>query len=136
MTIQFMFIGDGIRRILEIFCKNFNFRLRGYPSSLRILTHQLQFMGDCTMGVARIFFGGGHIFKKFSKNFLKNFQKQSTKFQKNLKNFQKNYKNFVKKIAKNGFPSIFFKKFNKPSIQFLRVWTKNAICRQFLRKFS
>ena len=51
------------------------------------------------MGVARIFSGGGHFFKKFSKN------------------MQKNYKNFVKKIAKNGFLSIFFKKFNKPSIQ-------------------
>ena len=31
------------------------------------------------------------------------------------------------------FLRIFFKKFNKPSIQFLRVCTKNAICRKFLR---
>ena len=30
----------------------------------------------------------------------------------------------------------FFKKFNKPSIQFLRVWTKNAFSLEILRKFS
>ena len=34
------------------------------------------------------------------------------------------------------FWAYFLKKFNKPSIQILRVWTKNAICRKFVRKFS
>ena len=41
----------------------------------------------------------------------------------------------LRKLLKLIF-SIFFKKFNKPSIRFLRVWTKNATCRIFLRKFS
>ena len=103
------------------------------------------------MGVARIFFfgGGGETFfqkflkkflKKYAKNFLKNLVKIFKKFQKNFpklsKKVQKNYKNFVKKIAKNGVLSIFFKKFNKPSIPFLRVWTKKASCRKFLENFG
>ena len=74
------------------------------------------------------------IFKKFQKifkNIQQNFKKIIKNFPKFLKKFQKNYKNFVKKIAKNGFLSIFFTKFNKPSIPFLRVWTKNAIGRKF-----
>ena len=58
-------------------------------------------------GRSQDFFRGEHFFKKF---------------QKILKN--------IKKISK------IFKKINKPSIQFMRVWTKNAICRKFLRKFS
>ena len=108
------------------------------------------FMRDSSwhfMGVARIFFGGGTLFQKICKKFCKNFQKNYKNIQQNFKKlkkifpkfskkFQENYKNFVKKIANNGFVSIFFKKFNKLSIQFLRVWRKNAICRKFLRKFS
>ena len=76
------------------------------------------------MGVARIFFGGGTLFQKIFEIYAKIFKKFSTKIT----------KKFVKKIAKNGFLRIFFKKCNKPSIQFLRVWTKNAICREFLEK--
>ena len=94
------------------------------------------------MGVARIFSEGGNtfsknfqkickkIFIKFSKDFVKIFKKLK-KIQKYSTQFQKNYKNFVNKIAKNGFLIIVFKKFKKPSIQFLRVWTLNAICRKF-----
>ena len=86
------------------------------------------------MGVARIFFrGGGNTFKK---NMQKIFKKFSEICKKIFKIFLKIFKKFVKKIAKNGFLSIFFKKFNKPSIQFLRVRTKNAICWKFVRKFS
>ena len=51
-------------------------------------------------------------------------------------NFPKNYKKCVQKIAKNGFLIIFIEKFNKPSIQFLRVWTKNTNPLEILRKFS
>ena len=39
-------------------------------------------------------------------------------------------------MLKIDFLSIFFKKFNIPSIQFLRVWTKNAYSLEILRKFS
>ena len=46
------------------------------------------------MGVARIFSGGGHFFKKFSKNIQK-YEKNSIKIQKNfLKKFDKNEKIF------------------------------------------
>ena len=72
------------------------------------------------------------IYKKFIK-FLKNFVKIYKKFS---KIFNKITKKIVKKIAKNGFFSLFFEKFNKPSIPFLRVWTKNAICTKFLRTFT
>ena len=96
-----------------------------------------------THGSSQDFFGGEHFFKKFSKickEIFKNLVKIFKIFQKRFsKNFQKysseTYKNFAKKIAKNGFLSIFFTKFHKPSIHFLRVWTKNAICSKFLRKF-
>ena len=39
-------------------------------------------------------------------------------------------------MLKIDFLSIFFKKFNKPSIQFLRVWTKNTNSLEILRRFS
>ena len=73
------------------------------------------------MGVARVFSGEEHFFKKFSKNIQKIFRKSQKKFR--------------KKITKNGFFSIFFKQFNKPSIQFLRVWTKNASTGKFRENF-
>ena len=57
--------------------------------------------------VAGIFFEGGH-FLKLSKNFLR-------------------------KLRIMHYFSIFFKKFNKPN--FFRVWKKNAICWEILRKF-
>ena len=90
-------------------------------------------MTNTSMGVARIFFrGGGTISKKFSKNVVKNFVKILKKFakifkkiQKFFKKISKIFKNFQKyffiKMLKIDFLSIFFKKFNKPSIQFLRV---------------
>ena len=58
------------------------------------------------------------MFKKFCQN-VKKISKQFSKIFKKI--FNKITKRFVKKIAKNGFLSIFFKKFNKPGIQFLRV---------------
>ena len=74
------------------------------------------------LGVARIF-SGGHIFKNIQKSLKKNFEK----FPKNFKKFSKNYKkfflrkllkNFTRKLLKMGNFSIFFKKVNKPSVQF------------------
>ena len=93
------------------------------------------------MGVARIFFGGGETFsKKVSKNIqkiFKNIQKKFKNFFKKFLTFSKNFQtNFFIKMLKIDFLSIFFKKFNKPSIQFLRVWTKNAYSLEILRKFS
>ena len=56
-----------------------------------------------SMGVAGIFFRGGGDTSKILKIFLK-------------------------KIAKNALFYHIFKKFNKPCVTFLRVWTKNANC--------
>ena len=53
-----------------------------------------------------------------------------------LRKFAKIFKIILKKIAKMQYFSTFFTKFNKPCVKCLRVWTKNAICRSFLRKFS
>ena len=39
-------------------------------------------------------------------------------------------------MLKIDFLSIFFKKFNKPSIIFLGVWTKSTNSLEILRKFS
>ena len=62
------------------------------------------------MDVARIFFsGGGTLMQKIVENFFKNYQKIPKNFQKYSKKFQKHYTSFVKKIAKTGFLSIFFK---------------------------
>ena len=104
------------------------------------------------MGVARIFIGGKHffkkIFKKLSKSFRKifkiifnkfskKFKKYSTNFQKNYKKISKNFqKIFLRKLLKMDYFSIIFSQLNKWWGQFLRVRTKNAICRNFLRKFS
>ena len=61
----------------------------------------------------------------------------NTQFAENVwDNFRKFSKVFLRKMLKMPYFSIFFKKFNKPSIQFLRIWTKNAMCRKFVRKFS
>ena len=87
------------------------------------------------MGVAWIFFVGEHIFKKFVKKFSKNFQKIFKNFQKNSKNFRKFLKFFLRKLLKMYYFSISFSQVNKAGGQFLRVWTKNASCRNFLRKF-
>ena len=72
-----------------------------------------------SMGVARIFLWAEHFFK----------------FVKIFKNIQKIQKNLLRKLLKMVF-SIFFEKFNKPSIEFLRVWRKNAISRIFLENFQ
>ena len=37
------------------------------------------------------------------------------------------FKSFLKKIAKMHYFSIFFKKCNKPFVNFSRVWTKNTL---------
>ena len=80
----------------------------------RIFATKLSFLKhlDDTMGVARIFSGGGNtfskkisknsqkIFKKFSKNIPKN-SKKFKKFQKILKNIRKILKDFHKNFQKN-----------------------------------
>ena len=42
---------------------------------------------------------------------------------------------FLQKIAKMHYFSIFFKKFNKPCVNFSRVWTKNTNCWENLTNF-
>ena len=100
------------------------------------------------MGVARIF--SREHFSKFQ-NFLKKIAKMDyfSIFSKNLANhalifcafgrktqFNGNFESFLKQIAKKSISLAYFsKKFNKPCINFLRVWTKNANCWEFLRKF-
>ena len=104
------------------------------------------------MGLARIFSGGGDTYRKFSNKFIKKIAEKfiifayfpkyltyhgiifcafggKTQFVGNLQ------KDFLKKIAKMYYFSTFFKKFNKPWVNFLRVWTKNAML-EILRKFS
>ena len=95
------------------------------------------------------FFWGGTLFQKILKKFSKNIQKTFKKIQKIFKNTQKISKNFKKystdfrkflkiflrKMLKMHYFSIVFSQFNKARGQFLRVWTKNATCRKFLRKF-
>ena len=55
-----------------------------------------------------------------------------------LESFENIYENFPKKIAQNAslFLHIFPKKFNKPFVNFLRVWTKNANCWEILKIFD
>ena len=99
-----------------------------------------------THGRSQDFFSGGGGETLFQKNFqkiLKKYSKNIQKILKNSKNFQKYskniwkiFKNFLKKFAKNAYFSIVFSQFNEATGQFLRVWTKNAICRKFLRTFS
>ena len=51
-----------------------------------------------------------------------------------IANFQKIFENisiFIRKLLKMPYFSIFFKKFNKPWVTFLRVWAKNTICWKF-----
>ena len=111
--------------------------------------------GKCLIiiiGVARIFSGGGTLFQKIFKNISKIFNKIHKKIAKNgfLAYFSKNLTNpafhvcafgrktlfaenffkekiFLRKLRKMHYFRIFFKKFRKPSIQFLRVWTKNDV---------
>ena len=52
-----------------------------------------------------------------------------------LERFKKIFQNFRKKIAKNDYFCIFFKKFNKPYVSSLRVWTKNANCWEIVGNF-
>ena len=51
----------------------------------------------------------------------------------NFRKFFKKY--FLRILQKMHYFSIFSKKFNKPCVNFLRVWTKNAKCRAILRNF-
>ena len=46
-------------------------------------------------------------------------------------NFEKFFKMFLKKIAKMHCFSLFFQKFNKPCVKFLRAWSKNTIYWKF-----
>ena len=84
------------------------------------------------------FFRGEHFFpKNFLKIFKKFIQKFSKNFQKNYEKIPKNFqKNFLRYLLKMPYFSIFSKEINKPSVQILRVQTKNAMCWKFLRKFS
>ena len=53
--------------------------------------------------------------------------------------FRRILKNFLRKLRKVHYFIIFFKEFNKPCANFLRVWTKNTTYRKFwenFRKFS
>ena len=121
---------------------------------LNVSSSYVGFLILFAMGVARIFFGGGTHFqknfkkysKKFVKNFVKifnkvakNFQKYSKKLKKFLKKFLKFSKNFHKnlftKMLKIHYFSIFFKKVNKPCVQFLRVWTKSTNSLKILKRF-
>ena len=69
------------------------------------------------MGVARIFSGGGHFFKKISKYSQRIFKKYSNNipknFQKIVKRFSKIFKNFLKKIAKMHYFRLVFSQFNQ-----------------------
>ena len=67
------------------------------------------------------FFRRGNTFKKI--------------FKKIYEIFRKLLKIFLWKLLKMHYFSIFFKKFNKPCVKFLRVWTKNEICRKFSKVF-
>ena len=92
------------------------------------------------------------ISRKFSKNFLRKciilayFSKiltnhalifwafgRTTQF---VGNFEKIFKNFPKKIAKMHYFSIFFNEFNKPCVNLLQIWSKNANCVEILRKLN
>ena len=50
-------------------------------------------------------------------------------------NFRKFSKNFFRKLFKMHYFSIFFKKVNKPCVNFSRVWTKNTNFWKILRNF-
>ena len=52
-----------------------------------------------------------------------------------LENFRNFLKNCLWKLLKKHYFSIFFKKVNKPCVNFSRVWTKNAYFLEILRKF-
>ena len=76
------------------------------------------------MGVARIFFGGEHFFKKIFKKFSKNIQKIFKKYSKNSKNFKKYWKilkNIQKKFIK------FSKKFAKNFGKFWKIFLRNFL---------
>ena len=45
-------------------------------------------------------------------------------------------KNLLRKLRKMHYFSRFFKKFNKPSVNFLRVWRKNTIVGHFEKIFE
>ena len=55
------------------------------------------------------------------------------KFWENLRKFSKN---FLRKFRKMNSFSIFFKRFNKPCVNFSRVWTKNTTCWKFWENFE
>ena len=52
------------------------------------------------------------------------------------KNVRKCLKVFLRKLLKIHYFRNVFSQFTNAWGQFLRVWTKNAICRKFLRKLS
>ena len=86
-------------------------------------------------GRSQDFFRGGEQF------FKKNFQKYSKNFVKNFVNFFKICKKISKDFQKNsledclnGFLSIFFKKFNKPSIQFFARLDEKRYLQESLEK--
>ena len=49
--------------------------------------------------------------------------------------FENLQKEFLRKLPKMHYFSIFFKRFNKPYVNFSRLWTKNTICWEILRNF-
>ena len=49
--------------------------------------------------------------------------------------FEKIFENFIRIFLKMHYFSIFFQKVNKPCVNFLRVWTKNANCWETFEKF-
>ena len=49
--------------------------------------------------------------------------------------FENLQKNFLRKLQKMHYFSKFFKRFNKPCVNFSRVWTKNTNCWEILRNF-
>ena len=76
-------------------------------------------------GRSQDFFRGGTLFQKnfqkIFKQFCKKFAKNIQKIQRFFKKISKIFNKFLLKMLTIDFLSIFFKKFNKPSIQFLRV---------------
>ena len=96
------------QKILKLSYKNLNIKLLFYPFSLassRTLAGcQQSWTGG--MGVAKIFYRGGEHFSKILKK-------------------------FIKKIAKMHYFSIFFKKFNKPSVNFCACGRTTQIVGKF-----
>ena len=93
-----------------------------------------------------VFSGGGHFLKRISKNFQTNFQKIFKKYSKIFKKYSKIYRKysikfrkflkiFLRKLLKMLYFNIFYKRFSKPCVKFLRVWTKNNLLKVCKKKF-